>query len=183
LPEKRGVLQKRAFGMHEYKVVPAPSRPGKVRGVRAPAERFAQGLAELLNEHAAQGWEFVRAETFAVEERRGWFGRTAVVNRTVLVLRRARAEAAAAPAALGGRSVLAEPPPPLGRRAAPPPGPAPRAGAPEPAARPEPGPDPAPAARPEPIFRPGAMIRADGPRKYPPLRAPAAPTPPADEPR
>lgn len=147
--------------MHEYKVVPAPVRPGKVKGLRSPADRFAHALGEVLNAWAAQGWEYLRTETFTIEERRGLLGRVVTTTQTVLILRRERAERAAT--TLPARERAA---PPLPGRS--PASPAPVGAAAEPPAE----------ARPEPVFRPGAMLRAEGPRKYPPLRkaeAPAAP--------
>ena len=65
------------MAQYEYKVVPAPARPGKVKGARGPAERFAASLAAELNAEATEGWEFLRAETLPVEERSGLTGTTA----------------------------------------------------------------------------------------------------------
>jgi hypothetical protein len=137
--------------MHEYKVVPAPARPAKAKGLKTTADRFAHTLALALNDHAAEGWEFVRTETFAVEERKGLFGGTRTVMQPVMILRRSLA--------LRATPVAAEPPLRLQPEYAP-------AHAPD-------NPPPAyaePDGRAEPIFRPGAMMRADGARKYPPLR-------------
>lgn len=135
--------------MHEYKVVPAPARPAKAKGLKTTADRFAHTLALALNDHAAEGWEFVRTETFAVEERKGIFGGTRTVMQPVMILRRALAVRAAAAAA--------EPPLRL---------------APEAAPAYAPPPPPETDGRAEPIFRPGPMMRTDGARKYPPLRRP-----------
>lgn len=73
---------------HEYKVTPAPARPAKVRGARTPEARFAATLEAALNAAAADGWEFLRAETLPVEERTGLTG-TKATFRSVLVYRRA----------------------------------------------------------------------------------------------
>ncbi|MDJ1009173.1 MAG: DUF4177 domain-containing protein [Paracoccaceae bacterium] len=83
---------------YTYKIVPAPERARKIKGVKGSPERFAATLEENMNTLAADGWEFVRSETFPVEERSGFTGKK-TVNRQVLVYRRALAEpAAVAPA-------------------------------------------------------------------------------------
>jgi hypothetical protein len=149
--------------MPEYKVVPAPNRAPKLRGIKSPADRFAKGLAGILNEHAAHGWEFVRSETFTVEEARGWFGKIVSVTRTVLVLRREVPPA----------TTVAQPVEPFGRsRPLVPIDEAPERRPEGVAARAAPGSE-----RPEPIFRPGAMMRSEALRKYPPLRQPEGEAP------
>ncbi len=83
---------------YEYKVVPAPSRGPKVRGKRSPEERFALGLAETINDLAAEGWEFQRSECLPGETRSGLFGTTRrMVDMNVLVFRRAIEEQAGEP--------------------------------------------------------------------------------------
>lgn len=77
----------------EYKVVPAPTRGRKARGVKTPADRFARALEEAINELAADGWEYLRTDTLPAEERQGLTGRTTVYQ-NMLVFRRA-VEAAA----------------------------------------------------------------------------------------
>lgn len=83
---------------YEYTVIPAPARGEKTRAAKTPADRYAHALAAALNDMAAQGWEYVRAETLPSEERSGLTGRATVwIN--VLVFRRATAaEVAPAPA-------------------------------------------------------------------------------------
>lgn len=76
----------------DYKVVPAPRRIRKTKGVSAPEELFALTLTEAINEHSRQGWEYVRAETLAAETPGGWFRRGAVEERAVLVFRRERSD-------------------------------------------------------------------------------------------
>jgi len=83
---------------HEYTVIPAPARGEKVRGARTPADRYAATLAQALNAMAAEGWEYVRAETLPSEERSGLTSRTTVWM-NVLVFRRALATAEAQPLA------------------------------------------------------------------------------------
>ncbi|MBE3639839.1 DUF4177 domain-containing protein [Mangrovicoccus algicola] len=74
---------------YEYQVIPAPERGQKARGAKTPDARYAAALAQVLNEEAAQGWEFQRAEVLPSQEKQGLTGtRTVYVN--VLVFRRAR---------------------------------------------------------------------------------------------
>ncbi|MRX49529.1 DUF4177 domain-containing protein [Paracoccus sp. S-4012] len=73
---------------YEYTVIPSPLRADKTKGSRTPADRFAAALAGVLNDLAAEGWEYVRAETLPSEERSGLTGR-ATVWHNVLVFRRA----------------------------------------------------------------------------------------------
>ena len=72
---------------HEYTVIPAPARGEKARGARTGAERFSFALLTEMNRMAAQGWEYVRAETLPCEERSGLTSRTTVYH-NVLVFRR-----------------------------------------------------------------------------------------------
>jgi len=79
---------------YEYKIVPAPSRGTKAKGVKTPEGRFAHTLESLLNELAGEGWEFQRAELLPSDERSGLAGST--TNwRNVLVFRRALMDEAA----------------------------------------------------------------------------------------
>jgi len=75
----------------EYKVVPAPTKGVKGRGVKGPEGRFANALQGLMNEMGATGWEYQRAETLPSTERSGLTGST-TEWRNVLVFRRAVAE-------------------------------------------------------------------------------------------
>lgn len=76
----------------EYTVIPAPGRGEKVRGAKTGAERFSYALLTEMNRMAANGWEYVRAETLPCEERSGLTSRTTVYH-NVLVFRRALAGA------------------------------------------------------------------------------------------
>ena len=80
----------------EYRVVPAPRRPAKVRGARKPEDRFALTIEGEMNRLAQDGWEFVRSDTLPCERRAGWFSRPVTVFETVLVFRRPLAQAAEA---------------------------------------------------------------------------------------
>ena len=71
----------------EYKAVPAPSRGTKAKGVKTTEDRFALAMTEALNEHASDGWEFVRVETLPCESRKGLTG-TQVTEQSMMVFRR-----------------------------------------------------------------------------------------------
>jgi len=95
--------------MYDYKVIPAPARAQKLKGLKTTPERFAHLLSETLNQWAAEGWEFLRAETLPCDERKGLTGwRT--TTQSVLVLRRPRrAEDPARQSAFPAPSLRAEP--------------------------------------------------------------------------
>lgn len=76
----------------EYKVVPAPTKGQKAKGVRKPEERFSYALQELMNDLSREGWEYQRAETLPSIERAGLTGST-TEWRNVLVFRRPHPEA------------------------------------------------------------------------------------------
>lgn len=75
---------------YDYKVIPAPRRSRRVKGIHAASDLFALTLTETINEIARQGWEFMRAELMAAEAPKGWFRRAVVAEETVLVFRRPR---------------------------------------------------------------------------------------------
>ena len=71
----------------EYKVVPAPHKGTKAKGVKTPEDRVAYSIENILNQRAAEGWEYQRAELRPSEERSGLTGST--TNwRNVLIFRR-----------------------------------------------------------------------------------------------
>ena len=79
--------------IYEYKVVPAPGKGTKAKGVKTAEGRFALSVEAELNRLAAGGWEYLRAELLPSEERSGLTG--SVTNwRNVLVFRRAKGGAA-----------------------------------------------------------------------------------------
>ena len=82
---------------YEYKVVPAPRRGEKVKGAKTVEDRFAVALARVMNEQAAEGWEYLRADTLPCEERVGLTGKATHFHH-MLVFRRALVQAADAPA-------------------------------------------------------------------------------------
>ena len=82
----------------EYKVIPAPKRGEKARGVRTTEERFALALTHVMNDLGAEGWDYVRADALPCEERVGFTG-SKTTFQNVLVFRRvvAGSEAATEP--------------------------------------------------------------------------------------
>lgn len=100
---------------YEYKVVPAPQKGQKTKGVKTPEGRFALSVEAVLNELAASGWEYLRAELLPSEERTGLTG-SAIHWRNVLVFRRALEEDSAVVApvmdtpAVTAPAVVAAPP-------------------------------------------------------------------------
>ncbi len=72
---------------YEFKVIPAPRRGEKARGVKTTEERFALALTALMNELGAEGWDYVRADTLPVDERSGLTG-TKTTFQNLLVFRR-----------------------------------------------------------------------------------------------
>jgi hypothetical protein len=72
---------------YQYKVVPAPAKGTKAKGVKTVEGRFALSVEGTLNKMAAEGWEYLRAELLPSDERSGLTGST--TNwRNVLVFRR-----------------------------------------------------------------------------------------------
>ena len=74
---------------YEYKVVPAPTKGEKTKGVKTPEGRFAHTVESELNRMGGAGWEYVRAELLPSEERSG-LKSTTTQWRTVLIFRRER---------------------------------------------------------------------------------------------
>ena len=93
---------------YEYTVIPAPARGEKTKGAKTGIERFAATLAEVLNDMARDGWDYVRADTLPLDERSGLTG-TKTSFQNMLVFRRVLEEVAEAPAP-SPRLVATEPP-------------------------------------------------------------------------
>jgi hypothetical protein len=74
----------------EFKVIPAPKRGEKARGIKTTEERFALALTTLMNQLGAEGWDYVRADALPCEERVGFTG-SKTTFQNVLVFRRALA--------------------------------------------------------------------------------------------
>lgn len=85
--ESVGDISGGVMSAYEYKVVPAPQKGVKAKGVKAGEARFALALETLMNELAREGWEYQRAETLPSVERSGFTG-TATEWRNMLVFRR-----------------------------------------------------------------------------------------------
>lgn len=73
---------------YEYRVVPAPKRAERVKGVKSTQDRFAHALTQLMNDLGRDGWDYQRADTLPCEERVGLTGRTTAFQH-MLVFRRA----------------------------------------------------------------------------------------------
>lgn len=61
---------------YEYKVVPAPRKGLKGKDVKGAEARYANALESAMNEQAAFGWQYLRADTLPFEERQGLTGKT-----------------------------------------------------------------------------------------------------------
>ncbi len=90
-PLQAGLLEGRPKNwdnkMMQYKVVPAPRRGLKGKGVRGSEGKFANALETVMNELAAEGWQYLRTDTLPAEEREGLMGRTTVFQ-NMLVFQR-----------------------------------------------------------------------------------------------
>lgn len=73
---------------YEYRVIPAPRKGKKAKGLRSGEDRFAGALTDCMNDMAAKGWEYQRTDTLPAEERSGLTGKTTVFQ-NMLVFRRA----------------------------------------------------------------------------------------------
>jgi len=60
--------------MYEYKVVPAPVKGLKAKGVKTAEARFALAVEQAINDLAADGWDYVRTDVLPSEERQGLTG-------------------------------------------------------------------------------------------------------------
>lgn len=76
---------------YEYRVVPAPRKGEKTRGVKTVEDRFAYALTGLMNRMGVEGWEYQRADTLPMDERVGLTG-SKTTFQTMLVFRRDAAD-------------------------------------------------------------------------------------------
>ncbi|MEP3345651.1 MAG: DUF4177 domain-containing protein [Litoreibacter sp.] len=93
----------------EYQVVPAPRKGKSARKIKGVEAKFANTISILMNEMAADGWEYQRAETLPCEERQGLTGKT-IKYHSMLIFRRevaVEAEAEDAPIAVLPAPVVA----------------------------------------------------------------------------
>lgn len=95
----------------EYKVVPAPKRGLKAKGIKGTPARFANALQLVMNDLGAQGWEYQRTDTLPVEERVG-LTKKSTSFQNMLVFRRAleiqRAEAPKVAALIEDQALVLE---------------------------------------------------------------------------
>ena len=99
---------------YEFKVVPAPRRGEKARGVKTTEDRFARALSTLMNDLGRDGWDYLRADSFPVDERAGFTG-TKTTQHILLVFRR-ELEPAAAPSLARAPLMAASETPALSRK-------------------------------------------------------------------
>ncbi len=83
---------------YEFKVIPAPRRGEKLRGLKTTEDRFALALTTVMNDMGREGWDYVRADTLPVDERSGLTG-TKTSFQNMLVFRRIMEVDAALPTA------------------------------------------------------------------------------------
>ena len=72
----------------EYKVIPAPTAGKKAKGIKGADGRFANALAEEINNLAKTGWEYLRSESLPSVERPGFMRKRREVYQNILVFRR-----------------------------------------------------------------------------------------------
>ncbi len=72
---------------YEFKVIPAPRKGEKSRGVKTVEDRFALALTMAMNEMGREGWDYVRSDSLPVDERVGFTG-TKTTYQNMLVFRR-----------------------------------------------------------------------------------------------
>jgi hypothetical protein len=72
---------------YEYRVIPAPRKGEKAKGIKTPEARMAQAMETRLNAFGEEGWEYVRSDVVPLEERAGLTSKS-VSYHTVLIFRR-----------------------------------------------------------------------------------------------
>lgn len=86
----------RPMPRYEYKLVPAPEKASKHKGLKGAAN-FAATLEDILNAMGAEGWHYLRADTLPQEERSGLTSKV-TTYRNLLVFQRELPEVEADPA-------------------------------------------------------------------------------------
>ncbi|MBI1171993.1 DUF4177 domain-containing protein [bacterium] len=76
---------------YEYRVMPAPRKGEKGRGLKSAEERFAFAMTNLMNKMGVEGWEYQRADALPHDERVGLTG-SKTTYQSLLVFRRPLAE-------------------------------------------------------------------------------------------
>lgn len=105
---------------YEFKVIPAPRKGEKARGVKSVEDRFALALTMAMNEMGREGWDYVRSDSLPVDERVGFTG-SKTTFQNMLVFRRVLPEEADMIGSFTAK--LAEPAPAIGPRLGPADGP------------------------------------------------------------
>jgi hypothetical protein len=77
---------------YEYKLVPAPEKATKHKGLKGAAN-FAATLEDVMNALGAEGWSYLRADILPEEVRTGLTSRS-TTYRSILVFQRALPDAA-----------------------------------------------------------------------------------------
>ena len=94
---------------YEYRVIAAPTRGLKAKGIKTAEARFSHALEDAMNTMAAQGWEYQRAETLPSTERSGLTS-TTTKWRNVLVFRRPLASAQTTVVPVAAAEIVADAP-------------------------------------------------------------------------
>ncbi|WP_341365587.1 DUF4177 domain-containing protein [Yoonia sp. BS5-3] len=98
---------------YEYKVVPAPTRGLKAKGIKTAEERFANALQTEMNTLAADGWDYLRTDTLPSEQREGLMGKTTVYQNMLVFRRPLKAKQESAPKQAEALKPIARPTPPV----------------------------------------------------------------------
>lgn len=73
--------------VYEYKVIAAPKKAVRGKGFRGAKDGFATALGTVMNQQAAEGWEYQRTDTLPQETRAGLTGKTTTFQ-NMMVFRR-----------------------------------------------------------------------------------------------
>lgn len=94
---------------YEYKVIASPTKGLKAPGLKRQEDRFAHAIEVMINDLAAEGWQYLRADLLPSEERQG-LASSQTVYRTLLVFRRdaSRESAEATPISTPAATPVAE---------------------------------------------------------------------------
>lgn len=88
----------------EYKIIPAPKKGLKAKGIKGAEAQFANALMAVMNEMGADGWEYQRSDSLPLEVRSGFRGRSTTFQ-YMLVFRR---EIIAAPVEMAQPEVMTQ---------------------------------------------------------------------------
>ncbi|MHA1127696.1 MAG: DUF4177 domain-containing protein [Alphaproteobacteria bacterium] len=75
----------------EYKVITAPRKAERIKGVRNGDDRFAHTITNTINTLAEEGWEYLRAESLPVDEKTSMMGKVVEKYLSLLVFHREKA--------------------------------------------------------------------------------------------